>query len=221
MKYLQHITAFMPYDDNEELTKRALRLSLMQCEFEVVCSLRTQFLSKVDYDRYMTAGFPVKDIHTSHVLVMQYDGYVIDGSRWDSDWLNYDYIGAPWPWHPAGRQVGNGGFSLRSKRLMCAVKELALRWDVKNLSSPPPDDDMICHVMREQLEREGFIFAPVEVADKFSYERSPPHPTFGFHGIFNFPNLMSWKEFQTLEFADYVKKSPEYEEAVKKFQGVD
>jgi hypothetical protein len=71
------------------------------------------------------SGFMLHDlaphVRTSHALVVQWDGFVVDAGRWDDAFLDYDYIGAPWPGNPAGRDVGNGGFSLRSKRLLDAL----------------------------------------------------------------------------------------------------
>src|SRR3990167_11294478 len=34
---------------------------------------------------------------TSHALLIHADGYVINPDLWNPDWLQYDYIGAPWP----------------------------------------------------------------------------------------------------------------------------
>src|SRR5579864_3539003 len=55
-------------------------------------------------------------VKTSHILTVQWDGWVLDGSLWESTWLDTDYIGAPW-WYTDGFNVGNGGFSLRSVEL--------------------------------------------------------------------------------------------------------
>src|SRR5262249_12882229 len=53
-------------------------------------------------------------VDTPHVLLVQWDGFVLNPGAWREDFLSYDYVGAPWPWHQDGRNVGNGGFSLRS-----------------------------------------------------------------------------------------------------------
>ena len=60
---------------------------------------------------------------TSHVLSIQTDGYILNPENWNKDWLQYDYIRAPWvkqPWNKNNR-VGNSGFCLRSKRLLDAT----------------------------------------------------------------------------------------------------
>ncbi len=60
----------------------------------------------------------VGHIRAPHCLVVQWDGFVIKPTRWDPRFLDFDYIGAPWPQFHDGHEVGNGGFSLRSRRLL-------------------------------------------------------------------------------------------------------
>ena len=55
-------------------------------------------------------------IATDYALVVQWDGYVIDGDAWADEFWNYDYIGARWPHVQGEFRVGNGGFSLRSEK---------------------------------------------------------------------------------------------------------
>ncbi len=123
----------------------------------------------------------VSHVHTPYVLVVQWDGFVTDPSAWRPEFLQYDYIGARWPWHPAGSDVGNGGFSLRSRRLLEALASPGFR------HADAPEDDLIGRHNRPWLEQaHGIRFAPAEVADRFAYERGEPQrPTFGFHGLFN------------------------------------
>jgi len=121
------------------------------------------------------------EVKTSHFLTVQWDGWAIDAAAWTDEFLEYDYVGAPWHWHPPGQQVGNGGFSLRSLRL---AQFLAERRD--EFPYRYPEDDAICRDYRPALERAGFRFAPVELALRFSFEHGkPPFPTFGFHDIRN------------------------------------
>jgi hypothetical protein len=101
-----------------------------------------------------------KYVDTSHALIVQYDGYVLNGAAWSDEFLKYDYIGALF--NPAGI-VGNGGFSLRSKRLM----EIVARQDWQDFH---PEDSCICIRHREFLEKCGLKFAPPEVAKRFAVE---------------------------------------------------
>jgi hypothetical protein len=80
--------------------------------------------SKDDYSKFML--YELKNyIETSHLLTVQYDGFVLHPEKWDFNWLNYDFIGAPWPPFYVNREdptkvvrTGNGGFSLRSNKFI-------------------------------------------------------------------------------------------------------
>ena len=140
------------------------------------------FSDKADYSRFIIKTI-APFIHTTHCLVIQHDGYVINGDAWDDTWLDYDYIGAPWLYPDPDRNVGNGGFSLRSKRLQDVLRED----DAVDMIEP--EDEIIGRLYRRYLEQGYEIkFAPESVAHKFSYELHEPYgPTFGFHGNFHPP----------------------------------
>jgi hypothetical protein len=129
--------------------------------------------------------FVIKELYkyfdTDYVLIIQHDGYVLDGSAWSDEFL-YDYIGATWLYQD-GRNVGNGGFSLRSRKLM---EILATDPEIKIMH---PEDEITGRLYRDYLiKTHGIKFAPDEIADKFSYEcNAPQQPTFGFHGNFHSP----------------------------------
>jgi hypothetical protein len=122
----------------------------------------------------------VDHIGTSHCLIVQWDGFVVDAAAWDPRFLDFDYIGAPWPQFHDGRTVGNGGFSLRSRRLMEACRTSGFR-------AEHPEDIAICRTNRRFLEQEHAIrFADEATAERFAYERTlPTGAAFGFHGVFN------------------------------------
>lgn len=136
-----------------------------------------------DYSMFMLYEFGTF-IDTDFVLVVQWDGFVAEPAAWQHEFLEYDYLGAPWPQFNDGMTVGNGGFSLRSRKLLEALED-------PDLIPVHPEDVAICRVNRVMLEtRHGVRFAPPDVAARFSFERQPPTGRpFGFHGIFNFPNL--------------------------------
>lgn len=119
---------------------------------------------------------------TDFVLVTQHDGWVLDENAWTDEFFNYDYIGASWL-EREGPNVGNGGFSLRSKKLQHILA-------VDPFIEPyHPEDNSICKLYRPYLEQKyGIKFAPEELADRFSFElREPIQSTFGFHGYFHKP----------------------------------
>ena len=134
-------------------------------------------------------------INTSHCLLIQYDSWIINPELWDDSWLQYDYIGAPWAYrddsyicHATGEhvRVGNGGFSLRSKKLLDAPARFDIR--LTHEQGFYNEDGNICCYHRPQLLSLGIKYAPVEVAAKFSYEASVPEnkgvKTFAFHKHF-------------------------------------
>lgn len=140
-----------------------------------------------DYSRFMLKGLQAY-VKTSHVLTIQWDGYVINPNTWQEQFFQYDYLGAPWP-KKSGLWVGNGGFSLRSAKLLAALQDDAI-------VATHPEDVCICDQHRAYLESEhGIQFAPPELAEEFSFEFAKPHPyTFGFHGMSNFPKVMPASE---------------------------
>ncbi len=137
------------------------------------------------YSHFMLKGL-AGYVRTSHVLIVQWDGFVLSPQAWDPGFLQWDYIGPRWHDAPTPElSVGNGGFSLRSRRLLDALQD-------PGVTVEHPEDVCICRTHRARLEREhGIRFAPPEVADRFGFERVVPqgHP-FGFHGLMNFHRVM-------------------------------
>ena len=134
--------------------------------------------SRADYSRFMLQELH-DHISTAHALCIQWDGYVLNAQAWDASFLDYDYIGSVWPQFGDGHRVGNGGFSLRSKRLLEACRDLPF-------NGSQPEDVLIGRIWRTRLENQGLKFAPEDVARRFSYERlRPSGQEFGFHGAFN------------------------------------
>ena len=118
-------------------------------------------------------------VKTDFCLIIQYDGFILNPDAFLECFFDYDYVGAPWPCHKHNN-VGNGGFSLRSKKLLTAIQNLKY-----SKLSPAPEDDFICRINRKILEKEYECnFAPEDVAMHFSIEHgSREFPTFGFHGV--------------------------------------
>lgn len=136
--------------------------------------------------------FMLKHIHeyvnTSHMIILQRDGWILNTSSWNPDWLNLDYIG---PLFVQYDRVGSGGFSLRSKRLMENVSENTPEWDgtQKHADLIQPglsyyEDGVIC--LSGKFSQ--FKFASLEEAAMWAQggNRNPdyyrPHP-FGYHGL--------------------------------------
>lgn len=127
-------------------------------------------------------------IETSHVLIIQRDGFIANPSAWSDEFLQYDYIGARWPIYPHNpkrnsldRCVGNGGFSLRSKKLLNLCVNVNISHKTIPTPVPAPEDLLICIEHRDYFEQNGCKFAPIEQADLFSAEYTPYRDQFGFH----------------------------------------
>ena len=192
---LQGVTLVAVDCQNYKGAVNALKKSMEQCEFSSVKLLTDinikipgievvkiePIKSKEEYSEFI-----IKKLNyffqTEYVLVCQHDGYVLDGNSWDSEFFKYDYIGAPWLYID-GKNVGNGGFSLRSKTLQHALATDSF------ITATDPEDQAIGRLYRDYLIKKYNIkFAPEQIADKFSYElRQPACPTFGFHGKFHQP----------------------------------
>lgn len=188
-------------------TIRALRLSLAQIrparailfsdvllEADAVADVEFVNVPRMNgreaYSRFILKEL-ADHIETNFVLCVQWDGYVLNGQNWSEEFLDVDYIGAPWPQFDDGCDVGNGGFSFRSRRLLQACKDERIAVDV-------PEDLAICRQARPWLEADyGIRFAEHPLARRFAYERTAPHgDEFGFHGAFNMPGIMASAEYR-------------------------
>lgn len=143
-------------------------------------------------------------INTEYVLIVQNDGYIANHNAWSDEFLKYDYIGAPWfigachvdgfPAVTIENRVGNGGFSLRSKKLLTYIQELTTI-----NANVHPEDVYICRQMRNILCNLGIKFAPFEIASKFSLEvnhvDSKYNGQFGWHG---------WRTKRENPFLDHI-----------------
>lgn len=148
-----------------------------------------------DYSHFIIYSLH-KYIDSTHVLIVQWDGYVINGQKWNKSFLNYDYIGAPFiprfkdesysrDKNGGFHAIGNGGFSMRSKRLLEAPTKYKL---VDNFSFTNYHEDGFFSVYhRYFFESKGFLWAPFSIANNFSIEspisiKDLKELPFGFHG---------------------------------------
>lgn len=148
-------------------------------EYEVI--LIEELKSKEDYSRWICREL-YKHITTDYVWICQWDSWALDADAWDDDFLSIDYIGASWN-ERDGFSVGNGGGSIRSRRLMEAVANDPV------IVATHPEDVQLCRTYRPHLEAKyGFKWASEELADKFSFEiKAPTQSTFTFHSFFHKP----------------------------------
>jgi hypothetical protein len=156
--------------DKVNLASRAIKRTLEQCEFPAV-KLLTHDLSQpfavkipriTGLDGY--SKFMMRELHkyvgTSHALIVQWDGFPIHAESWTDEFLRYDFGGAPF--QPSDT-VGNGGFGIRSKRLMEACSKLPEGED-------HAEDAAISVRFRKDLESQGMKFMPAPLARRLSFE---------------------------------------------------
>lgn len=114
-----------------------------------------------------------KHIGTDYAMSVHEDGFIIYPQLWTPAFLQFDYIGAPWP----DGVVGNQGFCIESRRML-----------TQKLKLPPnngsiPSDNYLCRVHRKTLERFGVRFAGRAFAELFSTEMyGDDRASLGFHG---------------------------------------
>lgn len=142
----------------------------------------------------------------SHLLVHQWDSCIIRPDLWTDEFLNYDYIGAPWPFFlnydiPKGNNIliGNGGFSIRSRAFLSYSGLLETPQKSNDISD---NEDILSCVKYQNLAKSyigrDLIFPSLDLARRFSIERQFPkgeyfhkyedlssYNSFGFHGKFN------------------------------------
>lgn len=168
--------------------------------------------------------FCIKDlvnyVNTDFVLLVQHDGFILNPQSWTDDFLQYDYIGAPWfvadwsvknfdfpPELLGTKVVGNGGFSLRSKKFLEVSSKL---FQEEKLVRYHPEDVSLCVWYKDLVESEGMSIAPVALAQKFSIEGDEDVYTyktqFGFHGL-SWTNIDAW-----------IEKHPEYPQIVSAYR---
>ena len=192
-----------------EQHQMSLKISSQNIEFGAVkllsSSLPEKKYSDIEYVSVTPMGradqnrFLIEDLHkyfeTSHCLYVEADSFVVNADLWKEEFLEFDYIGAPWPnkiqmnpnliLNMKENCVGNGGFSLRSRKLLKTIAKInfdSLKFPIKN------EDIIICHYLYKEMIDKGIRFAPPKLAAQFAIEWDALHlygqdenSVFGFH----------------------------------------
>ena len=196
------ITLLTIDNKNYELIEFAIEKTLQTQNFKKVVVFSDQnFLPKYDFvsidknlDIVQYNQLILKDItryvETEYVMIIQWDGFAVNKNLWSDEFLQYDYIGAPW-WDNI---VGNGGFNLRSKKLLMALQDPKIQLTSKEEIA---EDVAICRTHRKRLEEKYDIkFAPLKLADQFSVEHRSISTAYGFHGLWNAKKFLSDQEIE-------------------------
>lgn len=143
--------------------------------------VRIDKIKSIDDWSYKIVYELAQHIETEFALLVHADGFVVNPSSWREEFLEYDYIGAPWPLptddfsyrdiHGNIVRVGNS-VSLRSKRLLDLPVKLNLPWEP--YFGFYNEDGFICVKNKHIYEENGMRFAPLNVAKYFSHEAMIP-----------------------------------------------
>lgn len=135
-----------------------------------------QILSIKEYDYFVVKNLP-SYIDSDYALTIHWDGFIVNPDAWTDKFLDYDYIGAPWPWMDS--ICGNGGFCLKSKKFLFAQQNIFHNI----LEINEPDDLTLCLYYKKDFLAIGCEYAPPNIAYQFSTEHGgyDNYKSFGFH----------------------------------------
>lgn len=171
------------------------------------CDIEWREIPQLNYVQYsmFIIHFLKSYITTDYILIVQDDGWVLNGKNWNDEFFNYDYIGAPchaayvndevinnFGWLNFNNPVviQNGGLSLRSKKLLDILSNFSQFYDFSKSVPECNEDVLITGLNRDVLEKNGIKFAPIDLAKYFSIEFFAPilhdnllvSQIFGIHG---------------------------------------
>ncbi len=192
MVKLSNITLCAFGSTNIEGMKKALEVSSRGIEFGAVKLIEHPCNGIDEWNKNVVFELG-SYIDTDYALLIHPDGYVVHPECWNNKWLEYDYIGSPWPFprdyysyrdiNGVIHRVGNS-VSLRSKKLLDLPKKIKMGWEAFHGNTN--EDGAICVNYRHLFEEAGCIFAPIDEAVHFGREHDIPEnenidKTFLFH----------------------------------------
>lgn len=194
MLNLPQVTLICLTNKDFEGHKRALDKSQEGVEYGAVKLIWDDKIKSIDDWNYKIIYELHNYVSTDFALLVHADGYVINPSSWRNEFLDYDYVGAPWPLPQDSYsyrtergevvRVGNS-VSLRSKRILELPSRLGLEW--KSYYGNTNEDGFLCVHNRDVLMANGCKFAGIDVAKYFSREHDIPEnngiQSFAFHQV--------------------------------------
>ena len=142
---------------------------IKKCEIEPI--------NNIDEWNYSIIYKLPKYIDTDFCILIHDNGFIVNPEKWKNEFLEYDYIGAPWPMPSDSfsyRDINNNiirvgnSVSLRSKKLLDLAGNLNLEW--KPFHGYTNEDGFICVNYRHEYIKAGCKFADIDVAKFFSRE---------------------------------------------------
>lgn len=138
---------------------------------------KTEPITNIDQWNHRVVFNLTDYIDTDFIILIHDDGFIVNVDSWKSEFLNYDYIGAPWD-HKYfidrnGNQIRVGNsVSLRSKKLLDIPKKHKMPWVPHDGNYN--EDTQICVWNRNLFLDKGIKYAPLEIAKYFSHETLLP-----------------------------------------------
>lgn len=184
---------------------RAVKVSVDYCQFG-----RVRLLTNIELDNapdwiddiikipelksvFEYSKFAIQELYkyvdTSHCLIIQHDGFVLNPNVWDNKWLKYDYLGAYTQFSNGISFHGNGGFCLRSRKLL----NLVSTFDIPDGNFY--EDEFICSDNFHRLINAGMKFLPTypPAVNFFAVDGTVKwQGEFGFHNFVN-TDISGWK----------------------------
>ena len=151
--------------------------------------------------RFIAAGLRPR-IRTSHVLLVQWDAFVVDASAWTDAFLEHDWV-APHVYAP--RESDNEGIALLSTRLLDAMGTVSLA-GVETLRA------LVARLTGEQrplhdsagTSELALRLAPPPLAERFAFaDGAPARRTFAFQGLHNM-----WLFFRPTDLDAFLSMAP-------------
>ena len=206
---LPNVTLLAATSVDIDQTQLALKISMHNIEFGAIKFLSSsvpkkkypdiEYVSIPHMDFLGYSRLIIEDLYkyfqTPFCLIQQSDSFIVNSNLWKNEFLEFDYIGAPWSdkvkvnddlvLDMKNNTVGNGGFSLRSQKLA----KLTSKINFSSLNFPIKSEDVvICHYLYKEMIKNGIKFAPPKLAAQFSMENinhlygQDVNSVFGFHG---------------------------------------
>lgn len=122
---LPNVTLICIDSIDTKLASKVLDICQRDIEFGAVKLIDANLTSLVMYSVWCLTEL-YKHIDTTHFLIVQRDGFVLNSQSFKMEWLELDYIA---PLFVQMDMVGSGGFSLRSKRIMEYAAHLLPKWN--------------------------------------------------------------------------------------------
>lgn len=160
-------------------------------------------ISIEEYSKLLMSKSFWNSLRGDKILVFQTDSFI--RKRCISPYLGYDYIGAPWEkgfssiYIDRGNgpvihdiEVGNGGLSLRTRKVMIDIIDLPYMERYRYL----PEDIFFSIGM---LCMDGVRRCPVEVARSFSVERIYHPNPFAWHKAYAYWSVREWENLKHID----------------------